>query len=136
VTQPASDHGRMAASLESAGDILPQLFQRFFELFPAQRAIFYNPETSCPRMMTETLDALLGIAEDAPWVPTMITGIVDLHRNYGVITADDYRRYLDLVIDTLAESVGPAWTTQADAAWRRQAVALCALIDAEKTARG
>jgi hemoglobin-like flavoprotein len=136
VTQPASDHSLMAASLESAGDILPQLFQRFFEMFPAQRAIFYNPGTSCPRMMTETLEALIGIAEDAPWVPTMITGIVDLHRNYGVISMEDYQRYLTLFVDTLAESVGPAWTGAADAAWRRQADALCVLIETEKTARG
>ncbi len=136
MTLPPSDHSHMAASLETVGDITPQLFARFFDLFPAQRAIFYNPDASCPRMMMETLEALLGIAEGANWVPTMITSFVDLHRNYGVITADDYRRYLDLVIDTLAESVCPAWSTQADAAWRRQAVALCGLIDAEKAARG
>jgi hemoglobin-like flavoprotein len=136
MTEAFSDLDHMATSLEHAGDILPQLFARFFDLFPAQRAIFYNPDASCPRMMNETLEAMLGIAEDAPWVPTMITSFVDLHRNYGVITADDYRRYLDLVIDTLAESVGPAWTTAADAAWRRQSEALCVLINAEKTARG
>jgi hypothetical protein len=134
------DLAQMEASLGAIAerniDIVPLVFERFFAAFPGQQEIFYNPDASCPRMAGETLEALIGTAAGEPWVPTMITTFVDLHRNYDKISADDYARYVDLVVDTVATAAGADWTDDMARAWQAQAHRLNLLIAGEVGARG
>ena len=109
-------------------DITPPLFDAFFTAFPEQRAAFHNLDAAAGRMTNETVEALIGIASDEPWVTTTIINFVDLHRNYGSFTPELYAAFVDMTVDTLARAVGSEWTPAQDGAWRRHAGRLNQMI--------
>lgn len=127
----------MTALLEAAGeagvDIVPIVFERFFAAFPDARTLFPHVEAAAGRMVNETLEALLGLAEDAWWVETTIENFVDLHRNYGDIPPAQWTAWVDMTVDALADAAR-ADEAHAEApgetAWRRQAERLKAMIAA------
>ncbi|MGP1281654.1 MAG: globin domain-containing protein [Parasphingopyxis sp.] len=122
----------MTALLEAAGeagvDIVPIVFDRFFAEFPEARALFPHVEAAAGRMVNETLEAMLGLAENAWWVETTIVNFVDLHRNYGAIPAAQWTAWVDMTVDALAEAAGEG--ADGERAWRRQAGRLKAMIRA------
>jgi hypothetical protein len=128
----ADDPEAMHAGLEAAGaagvDIVPGLFERFFARFPETRELFINVEAAAGRMTTETIEALLGLGEGAWWVETTVVNFVDLHRNYGAIPLEQYAAFVDMTVDALAEAAGAGWSADTDAAWRRQAERLKAMV--------
>jgi hemoglobin-like flavoprotein len=109
-------------------DIVPLLFRRFLETYPDQRPAFTNLEAAQGRMTNETIEALVGLATNAYWVPVTITNFVDLHRNYGEIPLELYVAFVNMLVETLAESAGSAWTPEQDLAWRSQAKRLNEMI--------
>ena len=115
-------------------DIVPLVFERFLAQHPEYRKDFYNLEAAAGRMVNETIEAMVGIADGAYWVATTITNFVELHRDYGVYSPDLYSSFVDIVVDTLEGAAGEAWTADVNAAWRAQAKQLCEMI-AETTAR-
>lgn len=116
------------AIAEADIDIARALFDRFFAAFPEHRAVFINPDAARGRMTNETIEAMIGLATDEYWVPTTIVNFVDLHRIYGDFPASLYAAFIDLVVDTMADAAGPAWTSEADTAWRTQAQRLKAMV--------
>jgi hypothetical protein len=116
------------AIAEADIDIAPILFDRFFAAFPERRAVFINPDAARGRMTNVTIEAMIGLATDEYWVPTTIVNFVDLHTIYGDFPASLYAAFIDLVVDTLADSAGSAWTTESNAAWRTQADRLKAMV--------
>ena len=116
------------AIAEADIDITPILFARFFAAFPEHRAAFLNLDAAAGRMTNETIEAMIGLATDAHWVPTTIINFVDLHRNYGHFPASLYAAFVDMSVDTLAQAAGASWTPTSDAAWRAQAARLNAMI--------
>jgi hypothetical protein len=103
-----------------------RLFDRFFHAFPARRESFLAFGTSSRRMADETLQLLHGLAAGAEWVWPHIADLVDLHRAYGALPDAEYDSFIDLVAETACELGGAS--TEADAAWRRQASALKGLV--------
>ena len=79
-------------------------------------------------MTNETVEALLGLATREYWVPVTITNFVDLHRNYGEIPLEQYAAFVNMLVDTLAEAAGRAWTEAQDHAWKSQAKRLNGMI--------
>ncbi len=122
----------MEASLLAAAGaddaITTPLFARFFAAYPERRATFYNIEASTPRMTSETLEMMLGLARDERWVWYQIAALVFTHRNYGDLPQAEYDGFVDLAVDTLAEVAGEGWSDAANAAWRRQAARLKTMI--------
>jgi len=125
----------MEASLLALGDgyegMAAELFDCFISTHPQYSEAFLNPAAAQERMTGETLDALLGAATGAWWVNTTVTTFVDLHRNYGAFSAQDYASWFDLVIAVMARRSGTAWPAGASAAWQRQAATLQALVSSE-----
>ena len=109
-------------------DIVPALFARFFATFPEHRAVFINLDAAAIRMTNETVEAMIGLATEAAWVPTTIINFVDLHRNYGSFSVSLYAAFVDITVDALAVAAGASWTFQSNAAWREQAAKLNILI--------
>jgi hypothetical protein len=122
----------MEASLAAVGDhdLRGPVFETFFEQFPQHKPAFLNLEASSGRMINETLEMMLGLAEDARWVKVTLENFVDLHRNYGAFPAIDYASFIDLLLDHVAKAAGDGWTTEAAAAWGAQAARLKGLINA------
>ncbi|QLC25729.1 globin [Parasphingopyxis algicola] len=128
------DTAAMMRVLEAAGergvDIVPIVFECFFAAFPEARALFPNLEAAAGRMVNETLEAMLGLAENAWWVETTIVNFVDLHRNYGAIPDAQWTAWVDMTVDALAEAAGEGPGAEGERAWRRQAERLKAMIAA------
>lgn len=122
----------MHAGLDAVGqaevDIAPPLFDRFLAAHPEQRAAFINLDAARGRMTSETIEAMLGLAADEPWVATTVINFVDLHRNYGAFPASLYDDFIDAAVDLLAEAAGTGWTRACDQAWRTQAARLKAMV--------
>jgi hemoglobin-like flavoprotein len=118
----------LIAAAESDIDIRQVIFDRFFEAFPETRPLFYNLEAASGRMINETLEAMVGLADGAPWVATTVINFIDLHRNYGAIPADQYNAFIDITIEVLAGAVGVGWTNDVEIMWQRQAEQLKSLI--------
>ena len=127
------DTTAMGALLDAAGeagvDIVPIVFDRFFAEFPEARDLFPHVEAAAGRMVKETLEAMLGLAEEAWWVETTIINFVDLHRNYGDIAPAQWNAWVDMSIDILVDAAGS--DAPGEAAWRRQAERLKAMIAAQ-----
>lgn len=118
----------LIAVAEADIDIVPALFETFLAAFPEQRAAFTNLEAAMGRMTSETLDALLGLAQDEQWVPVAIVNFVDLHRNYGEIPEGQYFAFVAMLVEALAAAAGPGWSAVQAEAWNRQAARLNAMI--------
>ncbi|WP_374526445.1 hypothetical protein [Sphingopyxis sp.] len=126
------DVSAMEASLlavaETGIDIRHALFERFLAAFPERRPAFLNLDAASRRMTDETLQAMLGLAQDEGWVWPQIAELVVTHRNYGTLGAEEYEAFIDMAVDALADAAGAAWSPGCDAAWRDQATALKAMI--------
>lgn len=138
-TEPTEEIRAMQALLEAAaldadGDIVPAVFDRFFAAFPEARDLFLNIDAAAGRMVNETIEALLGLAEDEWWVETTVINFVDLHRDFGAIPLAQWRTWIDNVVEILIDAAGPGHSEQGAAAWRRQAERLTMMVAAE-TAR-
>ncbi len=121
----------MEASLAATRDhdLRGPVFEAFFADFPQHKPAFLNLEASSGRMINETLEMLLGLAEDAPWVKVTLENFVDLHRNYGAFPAHDYAAFIDLLLDHVEQAAGDGWNEQASAAWSKEAAKLKNLIN-------
>jgi hemoglobin-like flavoprotein len=120
----------LIAAAESDIDIRQIVFERFFAAFPETRPSFYNLEAASGRMINETLEAMIGLADKAPWVTTTVVNFIDLHRNYAEIPFEQYADFVDMSIDALAIAAGDTWSAAAQQAWELAAERLKTLIRA------
>jgi len=110
-----------------------ELFERFIAAHPHYAHTFTNPEAARERMTGETLEAMIGQAAGEWWVDHTVVNFVDLHRDYGAFTPQDYAAWFALVIETMERRTGSNWPDGASEAWQRQADILVGKVtDAEK----
>ena len=141
MAEPISDAALMEASLlavadavgAGAPDVRFPLFDRFFAAFPDRRATFYNVEAASPRMTDETVQMLFGLAADEGWVQGLVNELTYTHRQYGALPADEYATWVDLTVDVLRDTAGAAWDDDTEAAWRRAAERLKAMVAEART---
>jgi hemoglobin-like flavoprotein len=128
-----TDATLMEASLialaDSGVEIRHALFDRFFATFPDRRATFYNLDASSRRMADETIQMMFGLATEQSWVWPLVAELVFTHRSYGPLPMGEYDAFIDMTVDALDKAAGGGWSADCDAAWRRQAKRLKAMID-------
>lgn len=103
-----------------------ELFDRFFQEFPARRADFIAFEASSRRMTDETLQLLYAHATGAHWLWTQTADLVDLHRAYGAIPDREFDRFIHLTAQTVCD-LAQASAAEREA-WNRQADSLQRLV--------
>jgi len=118
------------AVAEADEDITPHFFARLFARHPDQKANFFHPDITCGPMVNEILESLMGLAADEGWVRSSIQELVIAHRSFGDIPLPLYGEVFDIMIETLASIAGERWTPAYEAAWRKQAATLAAMVDA------
>lgn len=136
MTDTLSDAALMEASLVAVADAVEagapdlrlNLFDRFFAAFPARRPTFYNLDAAAPRMADETVQMMFGLAAGESWVQGLVNELTFTHRQYGPLPAEEYDAWIDLTVDVLRDTAGAAWTEATDAAWRRAAKRLRAMV--------
>ena len=132
-----SDAELMEASLIAVADagveLRHPLFARWFAAWPERRATFINTDASSRRMTDETLEMMLGLAKgEENWVWPLVAELAFTHRSYGRLPWAEYESWIDLTIHCIGDAAGAVWSAEADAAWRRQAERLKALIIAAR----
>lgn len=128
----ADDRALMEASLIAAAGteaaMRARVFERFFTAYPTREAVFLHVAVTSVRMLDETLQALLGVAEGAPWVWPHMADLVYEHRGYGNPVPAEYAAFIDIAVDELARAAGGAWTTECARAWQEAADKLKELV--------
>ena len=109
------------------------LYERFFAAYPARRADFLCPEATSVRMTDETLQMIHGLAAEESWVWPLVAELSYTHRAYGRLPFGEYEAFVDLTVTELAGALGDDWSRAEDAAWRRQAERLKAMIGQAQT---
>ncbi|MDZ3830528.1 MAG: globin [Sphingopyxis sp.] len=137
MTDAAAMEANLVAIAAAEIDIRHTLFERFLAAFPHRRDVFLNLDAASRRMTDETLQILYGLAGGEGWVWPLVAELVVTHRNYGALTIAEYDAFIDMTVDAVAAASGDGWDATAEAAWRRQAAALKAMVrraDSEWTA--
>ena len=80
------------------------------------------------RMLNEILQSCLELAEDRSYVQGSLASLASDHTSYGDFPPAYYAELLDDLLAVMAERLGPGWTPQVDAAWRRQTARMTAHI--------
>src|SRR3546814_3671630 len=96
--------------MEAGKDITPFFYDRFFALYPEQRANFYHFESTSGTMVNEMITSVLALASNEAWLTNSVQNFVAAHRSYGDIPPDAYARLLDVLVDTLDQVAGPRST--------------------------
>lgn len=109
-------------------DIRHSLFDRFFAEFPHRQPLFYAPDAASRRMTDETLRLLHGIAAGEGWPEHLVNELVSTHLNYGALTDQEYARFVDLTLLTIADALGKEWDSVTADAWTEAARHLKRLI--------
>jgi hemoglobin-like flavoprotein len=115
----------------------PKVITRFYEIlwerYPQTQAMF--PVANRARqaeMLTGALVAVLDHLEDAPWLTETLGALGAKHVDYGV-TREMYDWVGASLLATLAETAGPKWTPELNAAWAEAYGAIVSLMLARVT---
>ncbi len=128
LSDPELMEASLAAAAEAPVELRVPLFEGFFESFPERRVTFINADAASRRMTDETLQMMHGLASDEAWVWPLVAELVFTHRSYGHLPMEEYDAFMDMTVDALSEAAAPGWSSECDAAWRRQAERLKAMI--------
>ena len=105
-----------------------RFYEVLFERYPQTQAMF--PPGGLARqaeMLTGALVAVLDHLEDAPWLQDTLGALGAKHVGYGV-TREMYDWVGASLLATLAETAGPQWTPELNAAWAEAYGAIVSLM--------
>lgn len=128
----ALDVALLRSSFDVVATANPKFVTRFYEVlferYPQTQPMFPagNRERQA-EMLTGALVAVLDHLEDAPWLQNTLGALGAKHVDYGV-TREMYDWVGASLLATLAETAGPAWTPQLNAAWGEAYGAIVALM--------
>lgn len=112
----------IAASFEAvadaAGDPVPLIYQKLFELHPDMEALFIldNDGAARSNMLAEFLDCLLDLAGEGHYAANHLQTLRINHDELGV-PVDVFPVFFDVVRDSFRSVLGAGWTTKMEAAW-------------------
>jgi hemoglobin-like flavoprotein len=105
-------------ALARDGTFAERFYDRLFASRPEVRALFHrHPPGELRTMFTKKLIALVDHVEDPDWLERELAALATSHKGYGV-TAEMYPWVGGALLETLAEACGPAWSPEAEQAWR------------------
>ena len=125
------DLALIEASLELVaarlGDPAPLVYARLFATFPELEALFAGDKLGTVRgnMLQVTLECLLDFAGARAYAHNFVGSERVNHEGVGVPHVL-FDHFYATVIATFRDALGPQWTTETDAAWRRASEGLVA----------
>lgn len=123
----------VAASLaelaEREGDPTATVYQRLFARSPEMEALFINDVRGAARgeMLAVVFETLLDLESTGHYAPNMIRAEVVNHENIGV-PPKVFASFFPVVMETVRDKLGDAWTAETQAAWDRLLGELDALV--------
>ena len=98
-------------------DLMPQVYQRFFELRPDAEGLMQQADSSMRgRMLDQTFELLMN--PDVLGPESYFRWEVTNHVSAYGVSADMYRPYFQAMGEVLAPAMGHDWTEQVARAWR------------------
>ncbi|MEO0830608.1 MAG: globin domain-containing protein [Pseudomonadota bacterium] len=91
-------------------------YDRLFALIPEARALFPTDLEGQSEKLRATLQVALSMLESPEALVASLRSLGARHVDYGA-DADHYQLVSEVLIDTLAECAGDAWTPEVSAAW-------------------
>jgi hemoglobin-like flavoprotein len=117
-----SETNLVAASLEALAendaDPTAAVYQRLFARSPEMEALFVNDIRGAARgeMLAMVFETLLDLAQAGYYAPNMIRAEIVNHENLGVPPVV-FASFFPVVMETVREKLGDAWTGETQAAW-------------------
>ena len=105
---------------ERCEDLTPLVYRRLFEAHPETRTMFRTEGSELVKgsMLALTIDAILDFAGERSGHFRLITSEVSSHDAYGT-PRELFVTFFGIIAQTLREVVGPDWSDEIDAAWRK-----------------
>src|SRR3546814_2409041 len=88
----------LEAGMEAGKDITPFFYDRFFALYPEQRANLYHFDRTSGTMVNEMLTSVLALASHEAWMTNSLQNFVAAPHYYGEIPTSAYARQLDVLV--------------------------------------
>ena len=100
--------------------LTPLVYRRLFREHPEAEAMFRSQGSDLVKgsMLALTIEALLDFAGERSGHFRLIECEVSSHDAYGT-PRELFGKFFSVIADTLREILGPDWTPEIDAAWRR-----------------
>jgi hypothetical protein len=105
--------------VERSGDPAPRVHDALFAQEPQLRAMFVGDPLGSVRgeMFHRVIDTLIDVAGERPYAAGMVAAEWSNHQMNGV-SAVQFQRFFDAVVQVFRQALGDDWTPQIDAAWR------------------
>ena len=115
-TNPVADS--LAALAERDDDPTAAVYRRLFARSPEMEALFVNDVRGAARgeMLSVVFETLLDLAGEGRYAPNMIRAEIVNHENLGVPPAV-FTSFFPVVMETVREELGEAWTDEIQRAW-------------------
>lgn len=110
----------------TSDDIAKVFYGHFFARHPELRELFTVSLAPQQQMLNETLTSVIDHLEDASWVKSNMEALGIRHQDYEV-TGEMYDWWIEVLIDTLRELSGDAWSERLDRVWREQLEFICGI---------
>ena len=105
-----------AAILPQAKQVCGRFYQRLFEVHPELHGLFKTEPERQTALFVTMLNTVISALDDPRPVRPLLQALGARHADYGV-TASDYAKFEAVLLDTLAESLGPSFTPAVRAGW-------------------
>jgi hemoglobin-like flavoprotein len=107
----------LAVVVQADPDVVGRFYAKLFQRHPELQRLFgRRSQREQEKMLTEAILAVVGHMEDATWLRGVLRPLGAKHVTYGVTEAM-YPLVADVLIDTLREVSGTAWSPEVQAAW-------------------
>ena len=130
--------GLLRDSFDLVATTNPKFTTRFYEIlfdrYPQTQGMFpVGNRARQAEMLTGAFVAVLDHLEDAPWLRDTLGALGAKHADYGV-TREMYDWVGGCLLVALAETAGPKWTPELNAAWSEAYGAIVSLMLARTAA--
>lgn len=122
----------LEAAAERGGDLTPAVYARLFRQRPELEALFVMDTDGAVRgeMLARVFDAILDFIGERKYAHNLIGAEATNHDGYNV-PREAFALFFAVVMETVREACGAAWTAEMEAPWRRLLAALGGYIEAE-----
>ncbi len=131
---PAAIMPSLEACAANLGDIVPQVYARFFELHPAALELMgHSDEHMRGRMFEQTLELLMSDEHLGP--EGYLNWELDNHLLSYQVHRDMYVAFFSAIRDVVQSGAGDAWTSADASAWQQRIDYILQLVFAHPAAQ-
>lgn len=99
-------------------EVAADFYRRLFERYPHLQSYFNGTDTAgLERMFVTALRSMMMAASSPPEFERAAVQLAERHVPYAV-KPDHFQLFVEVLLETLADYGGDAWTPEVEAAWR------------------